>query len=31
LPKLPYTPGYDAAGTIEQVGTDVNDFKVELK
>ncbi len=27
LPALPYTPGNDGAGVIEQVGSDVNEFK----
>jgi NADPH2:quinone reductase len=27
LPPLPYTPGADAAGTIEAIGSDVQDFK----
>ena len=27
LPKLPYTPGNDGAGVIEQVGMDVIEFK----
>jgi len=27
LPELPYTPGNDGAGVIEQVGPDVNEFK----
>jgi NADPH2:quinone reductase len=27
LPELPYTPGNDAAGVVEQVGTDVSEFK----
>ncbi|PYI75077.1 MAG: NADPH:quinone reductase, partial [Verrucomicrobia bacterium] len=27
LPELPYTPGNDGAGVIEQVGSDVNEFK----
>src|SRR5438874_5517858 len=27
LPELPYTPGNDGAGVIEQVGADVNEFK----
>jgi NADPH:quinone reductase len=27
LPALPYTPGNDGAGMIEQVGPDVNEFK----
>src|SRR5256886_16649128 len=27
LPELPYTPGNDGAGVIEQVGLDVNEFK----
>src|SRR5436190_9292110 len=27
LPDLPYTPGNDGAGVIEQIGSDVNDFK----
>src|SRR5436305_2239462 len=27
LPALPYTPGNDGAGIIEQVGSDVNEFK----
>ena len=28
LPNLPYTPGNDAAGVVEQVGADVSKFKV---
>ncbi len=28
LPELPYTPGNDGAGVVEQVGPDVNQFKV---
>ena len=28
LPELPYTPGNDGAGVIEQVAPDVNQFKV---
>jgi NADPH2:quinone reductase len=28
LPELPYTPGNDGAGVIEQAGTDVNEFKL---
>jgi NADPH2:quinone reductase len=27
LPKLPYTPGNDGAGVVEQVGAGVNEFK----
>jgi len=27
LPKLPYTPGNDGAGVVEQVGPDVTEFK----
>jgi NADPH2:quinone reductase len=27
LPALPYTPGNDGAGVVEQVGADVNEFK----
>src|SRR5947208_8676507 len=27
LPALPYTPGNDGAGVIEQVGSDVNEFR----
>src|SRR5438874_3856896 len=27
LPALPYTPGNDGAGVIEQIGSDVNEFK----
>src|SRR5881398_2905649 len=27
LPELPYTPGNDGAGVVEQVGTDVSEFK----
>jgi NADPH2:quinone reductase len=27
LPELPYTPGNDGAGVVEQVGTDVTEFK----
>jgi NADPH2:quinone reductase len=27
LPALPYTPGNDGAGVIEQIGPDVNEFK----
>ena len=27
LPKLPYTPGNDGAGVVEQVGSDVTEFK----
>src|SRR5712671_4084883 len=26
-PPLPYTPGFDAAGIVESVGTDVRQFK----
>src|SRR5262245_22630315 len=26
LPSLPYTPGSDAAGVVQVVGADVNDF-----
>lgn len=28
MPKLPYTPGLDAAGVIEQVGSEVTKYKV---
>lgn len=28
LPELPYTPGNDGAGVVEQVGVDVTDFKI---
>ena len=28
LPQLPYTPGNDGAGVIEQIGADVSEFKV---
>jgi NADPH:quinone reductase len=28
LPELPYTPGNDGAGIVEQVGPDVNEFKL---
>src|SRR5205814_7831346 len=28
LPALPYTPGNDGAGVVEQVGTDVSELKV---
>ena len=28
LPELPYTPGNDGAGVVEQVGADVSEFKV---
>ena len=28
LPALPYTPGSDAAGVVEEVGSDVTKFKV---
>ena len=28
IPDLPYTPGYDGAGTVEEVGHDVTEFKV---
>src|SRR5262245_27225828 len=28
LPKLPYTPGNDGAGVVEQAGADTNEFKV---
>ena len=28
LPELPYTPGNDGAGVVEQVGADVTDFKI---
>src|SRR5262245_3932733 len=28
LPELPYTPGNDGAGVVEQVGADVTEFKV---
>ena len=27
LPELPYTPGNDGAGVVEQVGSDVTEFK----
>src|SRR5215216_3878185 len=27
LPELPYTPGNDGAGVVEQVGGDVSEFK----
>src|SRR5262252_6134653 len=27
LPELPYTPGNDGAGVVEQVGTDVSEFE----
>ena len=27
IPDLPYTPGNDGAGVVEQVGADVNEFK----
>src|SRR4051794_2816607 len=27
LPELPYTPGNDGAGVVEQVGPNVNEFK----
>jgi NADPH:quinone reductase len=27
LPDLPYTPGNDGAGVVEQIGTDVTEFK----
>jgi NADPH2:quinone reductase len=27
LPELPYTPGNDGAGVVEQAGTDVSEFK----
>src|ERR1700751_1070870 len=27
LPELPYTPGNDGAGVVEQVGADVTQFK----
>src|SRR5690242_14970623 len=27
LPELPYTPGNDGAGAVEQVGSDVTEFK----
>src|SRR4029434_10824825 len=27
LPTLPYTPGNDGAGVVEQVGPDINEFK----
>jgi NADPH2:quinone reductase len=27
LPELPYTPGNDGAGVVEQVGSDVSEFK----
>ncbi len=30
LPQLPYTPGSDSAGVIEQVGANVTKFKVML-
>jgi NADPH2:quinone reductase len=28
LPELPYTPGNDGAGAVEQIGADVSEFKV---
>jgi NADPH:quinone reductase len=28
LPELPYTPGNDGAGVVEQIGADVSEFKV---
>jgi NADPH:quinone reductase len=28
LPELPYTPGNDGAGVVEQVGADVREFKI---
>ena len=28
LPELPYTPGSDAAGVVEGVGSEVTRFKV---
>src|SRR6516225_9165894 len=28
LPPLPYTPGNNGAGVIEQIGADVSEFKV---
>lgn len=28
LPNLPYTPGNDGAGVVEQTGADVSEFKV---
>src|SRR6266581_7292823 len=27
LPELPYTPGNDGAGVVEQVGSDVSEFR----
>jgi NADPH:quinone reductase len=30
-PTLPYTPGFDAAGVIEEVGSGVTHFKVSRK
>src|SRR6266576_3232701 len=27
LPALPYTPGNDGAGVVEQIGSDVTEFK----
>ena len=30
-PKLPYTPGYDIVGIVEQTGTQVHDFEVGQK
>lgn len=29
VPKLPYTPGSDAAGVIERISADVTNFKVQ--
>ena len=29
-PQLPYTPGTDVAGVVEEVGSEVKDFKVPV-
>lgn len=30
MPTLPYSPGFDAAGVVEQIGSEVNQFKVKI-